>query len=328
MKKIHRIGTLITALILAMSLGACNKEDDKLVLVTTESKGTTDTELSTTESVTTESQVTEEISDRDKGITYQDMYEANRGDVLLSGGTSYGMNTIYYSGDKEVYSEYQFLGFDAQGMYAQVYEDSEGRVEILDAANNYWYVVDGNQLSVLIYPEPYVASAIVDSKHNAFIFTLSAGEDATEIVENVYRENGKLVVETVFGNSEGENYQMEYILDDDWGVEEYYCYNMDQEKISHSIVTAGDTYEVPEVITEAQAMTDGYRTITVTYMDSDEMDMVYYAPVDIPVEISLMDYVAYSDAACTTVWAEAEPDENGIYKDVTIYMKEDAKEGE
>lgn len=321
MKIRHRFGTLIVMIFMMTMLGACNKNKDELVLVTTEAVTTEATEELTTETSTEELVATEELTDREKSITYQEMYDANKGDMLLAGGESYSMNTIYYALGEETFSEYRFLGFDSQGMYSQVYEDSDGYIEILDAANSYWYIVKDNQLSILIYPEPLVAAAIIDSNHNSMIFGLLGGEDSTEIVQQVYKIDGKLMVETVYGNASGENFLMEYMLDDTWKVQEFICYNMDGEKLTYSTVSGGASYDMPAMVTEAQAMAEGYRTITVTYVEEDELDMIYYTPVDVPVELSMVEYVAYSDQGCTTMWSEAEPDENGVYKDVTIYMK-------
>ncbi len=325
MKRFQRFSIMVIAFTMMAGLVACNKKDDELVLVTTEAV-TESTE--TTEVVTEEVTTTEELTDREKNITFQELYDANKGDTLLAGGISYSMDTVYYASGKETFSEYQFLGFDSRGMYSQAYEDSDDYVEILDAANNYWYVIEDNKLSVLIYPEPFVSAAIVDSNHNSMIFGLSGGQDGTEIVQDVYKADGKLMVETVYGNSEGVNYNMVYTLDDLWIVQEFDCYNMDGELISHSTVTEGAIYEVPAIVTQAMAMEQGYRTITVTYVDGEELDMMYYTPMDVPVVLSTIEYEAYSDQGCTVVWTESEPDENGVYKDVTIYMKKNTKEGE
>ena len=78
------------------------------------------------------------------------------------------------------------------------------------------------------------------------------------------------------------------------------------------------------MVTDAMAMEAGYRTINITYVDGDQLDMAYYTPLNVPVELSLIEYVAYSDQGCTTAWTEIEPDENGTYKDVTIYMKKNS----
>ena len=56
--------------------------------------------------------------------------------------------------------------------------------------------------------------------------------------------------------------------------------------------------------------------------------MMYYTPVDVPIKLSMVEYGAYSDEGCTQEWVELEVDENGVYKDVTIFMKKNTKEGE
>ncbi len=321
--------TLVMAIIAVMcTIVACNKKDDELVLVTTEATTIETTEITTEEATTEAGPVIEEAVGRDSNISYEDLYEANKGDVLLSGGVSYGMNTIFYSGEEESFSEYQYLGFDNLGMYTQVYENSDGKLELLDAANMYWYVVEDNALSVLIYPEPLVAAAIIDSNHNAMIFRFADDTNSAEIVQNVYRRDGVLVVESEYANVNGTNFMFEYVLSDDWKVQEVYCYDMERQKQYYSCMTEGVAYEVPEIITKAQAMEQGYRTVSVVFVDGEEIDMSYYTPLDVPVQLSMVEYEAYSDSACTSPWAELEPDENGVYKDVTIYMKKNTKEGE
>lgn len=319
---LKKIGLTIMMMACATALVACGKKDE-LVLVTTES--TVATTEATTE-VTTEA-TTEELTEKEKRITYEDMYEANKGDALLSGGENYSINTIYYANGEEAFSEYQFLGFDSRGMYAQVYEDSDGYVKVLDAANNYWYQVKDNQLSVLLYPEPLVAAAIIDSNHNSMVFALS-GDGGAEVVQEVYKQDGMLMVETEYAGINGEHFNLEYTLDDSWRVQQFDCYSIDGEKLSYSCVTVGASYEIPEPITEAMAMEQGYRTINVTYVDGDQLDMPYYTPMNVPVEISTLEYEAYSDQACTVPWSEVAPDETGVYMDVTIYMKKNTKEGE
>ena len=322
MRRLKRICLTIIMVACATALVACGKKDE-LVLVTTESTVTT-TEATT--EVTTED-TTEELTEREKRITFQDMYDANKGDVLLSGGENYSINTIFYANGEETFSEYQFLGFDSRGMYAQIYEDSDGYLKVLDAANNYWYQVKDNQVSILLYPEPLVSAAIIDSNHNSMIFGL-AGDSGAEVVQEVYRQDGKLMVETLYADTSGLSYSMKYTLDDKWKVQQYDCYSLDGEKLSYSQVIAGDSYDIPESITEAMAMEQGYRTINITYVDGDQFDMPYYTPLDVPVEISTLEYDAYSDEACTVSWSEVAPDEAGVYMDVTIYMKKNTKEGE
>lgn len=322
MRRLKRVGLATLMVAFSIALVACGKKDE-LVLVTTEST-VTNTEATT--EVTTEA-TTEELTEKEKRITFQDMYDANKGDVLLSGGENYSINTTFYANDKETFSEYQFLGFDSRGMYSQIYEDSDGYVKILDAANNYWYQVKDNQISILLYPEPLVSAAIIDSNHNSMVFGLT-GDSGAEVVEEVYRQDGKLMVETLYSDTSGVSYSMKYALDDSWKVQEYDCYSLDGEKLSYSFVTAGASYDIPESITEAMAMEQGYRTISITYVDGDQYDMPYYTPLDIPVELSTLEYTAYSDQACTTEWSEVAPDEAGVYMDVTIYMKKNTKEGE
>lgn len=328
MRNLRRLGTLMMVFTMIFILSACNKNDDELVLITTEAVEKT-TEVATTEEVTTETvKTTEELTDKEKNITYKDLYDANKGDILLAGGLSYGMNTTYYALGEESFTEYHFLGFDSQGIYSQVYENSDGYIEILDGANSYWYVMEEDELSILIYPEPLVAAAIIDSNHNSMMFDFSAGEDSTEIVQEVYKIDGKLKVETVYGDTAGVNYLMEYTLDDSWKVEEIFCYSMDGEKLAYSTVATADTYEVPSQVKNAMAMEQGYRTITIKYVDEETLDMMYYTPVDVPIKLSMVEYGAYSDEGCTQEWVELEVDENGVYKDVTIFMKKNTKEGE
>ncbi len=324
MRRLKRLCLTVMMVACTVTLVACGKKDE-LVLVTTENTVTTTTEATT--EVTTEV-TTEELTEKEKRITYQDMYDANKGDVLLSGGESFGMNTIYYTNGEETFSEYQFIGFDDRGMYSQAYEDSDGYIKVLDAANNYWYQVKDNQLSILLYPEPLVAAAIVDSNHNSMIFGFSGGADSTEAVEEVYKQDGTLMVKTVYQGTQGETYNMEYTLDDKWRVKQFSCYSQHGEKLFDSAVTAGDSYSIPELVVTAMAMEQGYRTISIIYVDGDQYDMSYYTPLDVPVEISTLEYDAYSDEACTVPWSEVAPDEAGVYMDVTIYMKKNTKEGE
>lgn len=319
MRRMQGIKLIIITTMLMAVLTACGDDkSDELILIPV-----TTTEATTTEATTTEEPVatTEEASEKDKAITIQQLRDANRGDALLAGGLSYGLETIYYSGDKEVYSEYHFLGFDHEGMYAQVYEDSDGYAKLLDMSNNYWYVIEENQLSILIYPEQLVGAAIIDSNHNDMLFSFTDSDTGTELVQEVYRRDGVLVVETLYGSSSGESYYMEYMLDDQWMVQEYYCYDADGNKVSYSKVLPGESYQIPDMVTEAKDMEEGYRTITVTFTDGAQLDGTYYTPLNVPIEISTIEYVAYSDAGCTTPWKEVEPDEAGVYKDVTIYMK-------
>ena len=99
MRKSHRLSLIALSIFLMIAISACGKKEDDLVLVTTEATAT-ETTQSTTEATTAEA-ATEELSEKEKGITYQDMLEANKGDVLLAGGVSYSMNTIFYANGEE-----------------------------------------------------------------------------------------------------------------------------------------------------------------------------------------------------------------------------------
>ena len=134
-----------------LALTACGKED-KLVLVTTEAAAS-QSDATTTEDIladireeaentTEEEKKREPASEEDKKVTLEAIYDANKGDTLLAGGNNYSLNTIYYSDGVEVYSEYQFLGFDEDGTYLQAYEDSNGIVQVLDKEYGYWYLID------------------------------------------------------------------------------------------------------------------------------------------------------------------------------------------
>lgn len=335
MKSLRKLSVGLVAGLLMVALTGCGKDDDELVLVTTEAITTEEATAidamaqDTTDEVTTEEVIaTEEASEKEKNITIQDIYEANKGDSILAGGLSYGLNTIYYSGDTEVYSEYKYLGFDSSGMYAQVYEDSDGTVQLLDTANYYWYLIEDNELKVLLYPELYVSAAIIESNHNAMIFGLAEDDMNSHIIQDIYRREGAVVIESLYCDATGTNYLVEYVLGDNFQISEYTCYDLDGNKVSYSWVTPGATYTNPDIITEAKAMEEAYRTVTVKYVDGEELDMPYYTPVDCPIELSTVEYTAYSDQACTLEWTEVEPNEDGVYTDVTIYMKKITKEGE
>lgn len=121
-KKIFAFVMVMTAALLS----GCKKEE-KLVLVTTEEQTATITDATTediladireeAENTTEEAPKREEASEEDKKITLQDIYDANKGDELLAEGQNCSLNTIYYYGGVEQYSEYQFLGFSEDGAY-------------------------------------------------------------------------------------------------------------------------------------------------------------------------------------------------------------------
>lgn len=325
MRNYKKIAVCSLTLAMTLALSACGKKE-KLVLVTTESAAT-QTDSGTTEDIladireeaehTTEEQPErKEASEKDKTVTLQDIYDANKGDTLLVGGENYSLNTIYYSDGVEQYSEYQFLGFAEDGSYLQAYEDSNGLVQVLDKEYGYWYLIDDDKVCyALIYPEPGVADAIINANHNDMIISLT---EADQTIKDIYRQDGNLVVETNYKNGD-DQYVFQYILDDSYKVLEYYCYDANGEKVSYSWVTEGNDYVFPEEIATAHEsmMT---RTVTFKILEGNGLESSYMVPVSKPVQLALLEYIAYSDEACTTVWEEMVP-ENGVYEDEVIYLK-------
>lgn len=312
-----------------LTLTACGKED-KLVLVTTEAAAS-QSDAATTEDIladireeaentTEEEKKREPASEEDKKVTLEAIYDANKGDTLLAGGNNYSLNTIYYNDGVEVYSEYQFLGFAEDGTYLQAYENSNGVVQVLDKEYGYWYRIDENKdCYALVYPEPSVADAIINTNHNDMIISLT---EADQTMKDIYREDGDLVVETNYKN-ENASYVFQYILDANYKVLEYYCYDADGEKVSYSWVTEGNSYTYPEVIETARASTN-MRTVIFHVLEGKGLENSYLIPADIPVQLALLEYKAYTDEACTTIWKEA-VDDTGAYTDEVIYLKrEDA----
>lgn len=329
MKHLYKYITAAFLLVAVAMTAGCGK--DKLVMVTTE-KGTnqsTDTDAETTESLadqiaataeTTEEEVIiEEPSEEENKITLDQLYDMNRGDMLLAGGVSYSLNTIYYANDAEVYSELQFLGFDENGNYLQVYEDSEGYVQILDKENLCWYVIEDNELSTLIYPEPGVADSIIEYNHNNMVFASCSDTDGVESINDIYRANGELTVEVKYEDETGD-YIYKYIIDSDLKVKAYTCYDSDGTKISYSWVTEDAKYTLPEIVEEARFM-DIRRNVTVAFPDGDGVESIYSVSSAYPLQMRMLEYSAYSDRECAIIWSEAEPMDNGFYEDETIYMK-------
>ena len=310
---------------MAMCVAGCGKEE-KLVLVTTEetassmdAEATTEDELAElkeeAEAVTETAPLREEATATQKSITLQDIYTANTGDALLSTGENHTLHTIYYYNGEEQYSESQFLGFAEDGTYMQAYQDATGVTQILDKAHGYWYYVDENGIaSVLIYPEPTVSDAIISENHNDMIISLT---EAEQTITDVYREDGTLCVETDYDN-DGTAYVFKYFLDDNYKVLGYDCYE-GETLVSHSWVTIGEDFSYPESLASVhEAMMN--RTITIKYPESAGLEYVYEMPINLPLTLRMLEYQAYSDEACTTVWTE-EADSQGFFKDEVIYLK-------
>jgi len=319
MKSLHK--KIISIMIILASLGFTGCEDDKLVMVTTESStevATTTEQLATQEDATTEEVVNKvPATDEEAKITLQQIYDANKGDILLAGGKNYSLNTIYYLNDEEVYSEYQFLGFDSSGNYLQVYEDSEGFVQLLDKYNGYWYMVENNELSCLIYPEPGTADTIINYNHNDLL--MSPPTESGEEIKEIYRADDELTVETTY-KSDTEEFVFKYILSDDLRILAYYTYDIQGTMISYSWVTDGAVYTIPEEITKMMN-SENWRNVTVTFPNGDAVDNMFIVPAELPVKVRMVEYSAYSDAEFTTQWTISQVMETGLYGDETIYMK-------
>lgn len=319
MKSLHK--KIMSILAILMSFGFTGCEDDKLVMVTTESS--TEAPVTTEEIASQEDATTEEVvnkvpaTEEEAKITLQQLYEANKGDLLLAGGKNYSLNTIYYLNDEEVYSEYQFLGFDSNGNYLQVYEDSEGFVQLLDKYNCYWYIIENNVLSCLIYPEPGTADTIINYNHNDLI--MSPPTETGEEIKEIYRVDDELTVETSY-KSDTEEFVFKYIISDDLKILAYYTYDMEGTMISYSWITDGAVYTVPEEITQMMN-TENKRNVTIAFPNGDAVDNMFIVPAELPVQVRMVEYSAYSDIEFTIPWTTSQVTETGLYGDETIYMK-------
>ncbi len=333
MNSISKKMLFLVLLFLTMTLGGCG-DDDKVVMITTEdtrditseesenentiSEDEYVTEAKDTSSEDNQEQNREEATDEEKKLTIEEIYQANLGDKLLSDCTGYSVNTIYYSNGSEVYSEFKYLGFDENGIYMQAYEDSDGRVEILDNYNGYYYLVGDNQVSTLIYPEDGVLGIMINYNHNNLIIE-QPSEEVSETVKDVYREDGVLVVETDYITELDDKYTYKYYLDDDYKIRELFCYIEDM-LVIYSRTTKDAVYNEPELITDLKADTDT-RLITIKYPNKDGFDMVYQVPADYPVNLGLFEYSAYLDEACTEKWVMDYSVLPGDFTDEIIYLK-------
>lgn len=319
MKKRFFICTLMSCLLFMLS--GCGKDDDKLVLVTTEKAMVTETEeLETTEATASDAlRNTEAASDEEQKITLDQIYTANSGDKLLAGGKGCGLNITYYANDKEYYSEYRYLGFDKDGTYVQAYENSDGEKRILDLMNECWYVVNGESITTLLYPENGAFALVVGYGHDDLIFASTRTSTSKETLASIYRENGKLIAETNVIGESGEDYVYRYALGDDLKISSYVCYDLDGNKIADATV-AEEVYEFPAIIKEIKdkGLT---REIKVVYKDGSVPEYTYYVAPEYPIDITVLEHTAYSDESCTLPWEEAHP-QDGVYKDIAIYLKQ------
>lgn len=332
MRRLYKYMSMLIIIMGATMISGCGK--DKLVLVTTEKNSNIDTGSSTdtdsskqslpdnmpaTATSAEEDVVIEEPSEEESKISIEQIFNANVGDNILKDGVSYSLNTIYYANDIEVYSEFQFLGFDSDGNYLQVYEDSDGYLQLLDNANSCWYIFDNNTLSTLIYPEPGVAEAIIEYNHKNMLFAAEDKTDGEEQITDIYRADGELTVDIKYKDEDGE-YLYKYVIDDELKIKAFTCYGSDGTKISYSWVTSGALYDIPEVIMEARAL-EFNRSVTVAFPKGDGVECTYNIPMAYPLEIRMIEYQAFSDKECSIPWSEIDPMDNGFYEDETIYMK-------
>lgn len=324
MKRIRYIFVAMVLIVL-LTLCGCGK-DEGVVMITTEDSDTTSVSADTSssdipavqiEDTTTEEVNREEATPEQKAITLEDIYIANSGDILLQGGTGYSVNTIYYSEGNEVYSEFQYLGFDEAGLYMQVYEDSEGYVEVLDSGNMCWYIVEDNQISTLIYPEEGMAAIMIDYSHNDMV--MSDPASSGETISDVYKVNGALVVETISVSEFDEEYIYRYTLDENYRVLECSCYE-GEELISYFWTTENAVYNESEELASVRTGTEK-RLVTVSFPDGSGIEYIYEVPREYPINIKLFGSTAYKDASYTSQWTEISPMSDGSYADENIFIK-------
>lgn len=312
-------------LIFTMILGGCGN-DDKVVMITTENideestaqekEGTA--EISYEPTSQEQDAGKEEATAEEKNITIEQIYKANYGDKLLTDCTGYSVNTIYYSNGTEIYWEFKYLGFDETGNYMQAYEDSDGCVKILDNYSGYYYLVEDDQISTLIYPEEGVLGIMINYTHNNLVVEQNK-EGVVEAIRDVYREGDFLVVETDYVTALDDEYVYKYCLDDEYKIKELYCYFQD-ELLFYTRATKDAVYNEPENITQLKSSTDK-RIITIKYPAGDGFDTLYQVPSDYPISLELFEYSAYLDEACTKKWTPDYSVPAGDFTDEVIYLK-------
>ncbi len=322
MKRLRYI-FIMAMLVFLFGLCGCGKEDGVVMITTEEEETTTQEDTSSDipavqiEELTTEEANKEDATPEEKNITIEEIYAANSGDILLQDNTGYSVNTIYYSEGTEVYSEFQYLGFDEDGLYMQVYEDSEGYVEVLDSGNMCWYIVDNNQISTLIYPEEGMAAVMIDYSHNDMV--MSDPASSGESIADVYRLDGELVVETTHTSEFDELYTYQYTLDDSLRIVECSCYEGD-DLISYFWTTKDAVYNEAEELTAIRENREK-RLITVSFPDGSGIEYIYQVPKQYPVKVKLFGSTAYKDAEYGSEWSEISPMSDGNYADENIYIK-------
>lgn len=324
MKKAVAVFALLTLGIFV--LGGCGKED-KLTMVTTEHTGKEDvaspTDETTLDTATEEGVEIEEASAEEKNITLQQIYEANTGDKLLAGKKGYSINRIYYLNGVETASEYEYMGFDSDGNYIQVYEDYNGYIQVLDNFNACWYVFTGSandsRQLILIYPEDGLVSYLIEYTHLNMIFAYS--EESGETIQDIYRADGDLTVETKYADENGDEYTIKYVIDENLTILEYTLYYPDGSMGVYAWTTPDVEYSTPDFVMDMKDDTET-RTVTVIYPNGDGEGTTYEISATYPIDIRLTNHQAYLDADCQIEWSATIPDEYGRYPDETIYLAE------
>ncbi|MGN0436149.1 MAG: hypothetical protein ACI4D8_05950 [Wujia sp.] len=261
---------------------------------------------------------TEEASEEDRAITLEDISYANRGDILLMDRDGYSATTVYYSSGTEIYEETEYIGFDEDGEYFQGYENSEGSAELLDVENQCWYELKGNELTILIYPEDGVADVMIDIAHNGVVYHLPTN-DEEEIITDVYRENGHLIVMTQYTTGLTDTYRRKFVLDDQYRILEIYCYDEEEELYSHTRTTENSVFNIPDDIANVITSTRK-RTVSVVYTLQDGVGNEYQLPAAYEISIKLYNKKAYSDAQCSEVWDSRNALVGEYYVDEVIYL--------
>lgn len=317
MKKTQKIVMITVFSVGLVLLTACG--DDKLVMSTTENTRVT-TEADNTSDI---DYSTEEASEEEKQTTLEQIMSANSGDSLLKGSKGFGAEMTFYEDGEISGTENYYIGFDSDGNYVQLCEDSNGVYRVLDHNESCWYVSDGNAVYTLIYPEQEVFERLVDYYHNDTVYT-SVGSDTgiIETITDIYRKDGKLMIKTVtsYDGVDGATYT--YVLSDDLKIEEYKCIDVYGNPVVDEKTSLDAVYDEPAFAAELKNRDLG-RTITIKFVDTGA-EYSYYVSALYPVCFDAFEGTVYTDEACQNewpgvTWEDEMMDENGLYPDQTVY---------
>lgn len=319
------LSTVMFLILITISSGCKN---DELVLVTTESTAAEssedylDSQLSELQDGAggEEDVVKTEATDEEKSITLAQLYNANKGDALLATTSGYSVNTIYYYEGTEVYSEFQFLGFNESGDYFQAYENSDGTLEVLDAKEECWYSYDpsDNAVKVLLYPEEGIYDLRVAYNHDEVIY--SPKSQAEESIKEIYRAGGELTIETSYKDANDNEYTFKYIIDENLRILSYECYDISGNMVTYAWTSIDMTYSVPEAISEYMDK-DLYRDITINHLDEDREPQIYKIAAELPVQLEFLENIPYLDEKMTSIWQVDESEDGETYLDIELYLK-------